>query len=118
MEANPDIDLPSKLLLKVIDLMKPHPARRMLPPLQQSTLVIQLVRMEARHAPQGAVLQPLMIELLLLVPDELKVVSAVLKSILLLPTIADPSLLAKIPHWIRIVRNKGPVDPVLSEAIH
>mmetsp|Transcript_28933 Transcript_28933/g.39760 ORF Transcript_28933/g.39760 Transcript_28933/m.39760 type:complete len:99 (-) Transcript_28933:750-1046(-) len=61
MVANPDIDLPSKLLRKVIDLLKPQPARRMSPS-QQSTLVTNAAllvgRMVAWHAPQAAVLQP------------------------------------------------------------
>mmetsp|Transcript_30798 Transcript_30798/g.42154 ORF Transcript_30798/g.42154 Transcript_30798/m.42154 type:complete len:182 (+) Transcript_30798:235-780(+) len=112
MIANPDIDLPTKLLRKVIDLLKPHPTRRMSPS-QQSTLVTNAAllvgRMVAWHAPQAAVLQPLMVELLLLVPDEVEVVSAALTAIPLLPTIVDPSLLARLGPWIEMVHGNADV---------
>mmetsp|Transcript_19002 Transcript_19002/g.27226 ORF Transcript_19002/g.27226 Transcript_19002/m.27226 type:complete len:401 (+) Transcript_19002:803-2005(+) len=128
MEANPDIDLPSKLLLKVIDLMKPHPARRMLPPLQQSTLVIQaamlVYRMVAWRASQAKVLQPLMVNLLLVIPDDVKVIFAALKATALLPTAVEASLLAKLAPWIKKVKDDNAnheefhhIDPDLLAAI-
>eukprot|EP00597_Dinobryon_sp_UTEXLB2267_P004052 CAMPEP_0170078508 /NCGR_PEP_ID=MMETSP0019_2-20121128/15081_1 /TAXON_ID=98059 /ORGANISM="Dinobryon sp., Strain UTEXLB2267" /LENGTH=704 /DNA_ID=CAMNT_0010291419 /DNA_START=412 /DNA_END=2526 /DNA_ORIENTATION=- len=119
MVANPGVDLLSKVLLEVINLLKPHPTRR-ISPSQQSMLVAKAAvlvhRMVAWRASQAAVLQPLMVELLLLVPDEVEVVSAALKAI--------PSLLARLLPWIKLVHSNavlsGPsfrIDPTLFAAI-
>jgi len=73
MIANQDIQLPTKLLLKVIDFLKPKPTRRTSPSQQSSATTnasLLVHRLAAWHAPQAAVLQPLMEELLLAVPGD------------------------------------------------
>ena len=93
MVENRHTQLTTRLLLKVTDLLKPKPTRS-ISPSQLSTVITNSAflvhRVVAWHASsQAAELQSLMEQLLLVVPEEVEVVSAALTAIPLLP---NPSM--------------------------
>jgi len=111
MLGNQGLYIPTKLILKVIDLLKPQHTRNISPSLQSTavTKVALLVhRIVKWHAPFAEILQPLMLELLQTIPYEVEVVSAALTAIPLLPTIiVDQPLLTKLVPWIEMVHNNA-----------